>query len=84
MSRDHASITIEVKEVGGQITLQYYDDGPGFPEEVFTEDYKKKGVGSELINGIVSHSLGGKVIMKNKNGAITQIIFKNELKQSKE
>ena len=77
--RKKARIEVSFSQDDTHITMRYCDDGPGYPEAMLKEDFAKAHVGFELIHGIVTESLRGKVQLSNQNGAATTIIFKKEI-----
>jgi PAS domain S-box-containing protein len=72
-------IQVNINENNGLIQILYRDNGPGFPDAIINGDFSNAGIGFELIQGIVTQSLDGKLILRNENGAITEISFANEL-----
>ena len=77
--RETARITVDIKQRKNIVQLCFCDDGPGYPTEMLSGDRSKIGVGFELIEGIVEHSLNGKVRINNDYGAKTVIKFENEI-----
>jgi|GEM_PF-3529236 PAS domain S-box len=75
----YSSIEMNIEENDGRIHIVYRDNGPGFPEPIINGDYSKVGIGFELIRGIVTQSLDGDIVLRNDNGAVTEIFFANEL-----
>jgi PAS domain S-box-containing protein len=74
-----ADVTIEESE--DMIGLTYRDNGPGFPDIIFTGSGTDEGVGLELLKGIVRQSLRGTVDFSNKAGAVTLITFPKKEKE---
>lgn len=72
-------IEVIISEQDGRIHIIYKDNGPGYPSEIIEGNYSKSGIGFELIRGVVTQSLDGELVLKNENGAVTEIIFTNEL-----
>ncbi len=70
-------IAVNIHEDGEQVSICYRDDGPGYPEAMIRESASGENIGFQLIQGIVTRSLGGKVRIENKNGAVTRITFRN-------
>ena len=75
--RDKLNINIDIKEEDDNIILNYRDDGPGYPREILKEAHSIDSIGFELIQGIVKNSLLGDLKLKNDNGAVTILTFKN-------
>jgi PAS domain S-box-containing protein len=72
----HISVRIDHHNSGasaGIVTLEYRDDGPGYPEEVL--NLGRGGLGWDLIRSLVVHGLGGEVALRNEQGAVTTIHF---------
>lgn len=59
-----------------QISVEFRDNGPGFPEDVL--HLRQHSVGLYLIQKIVQQDLKGKVTWRNDRGAVTTIYFKAE------
>jgi len=78
-NRDKIRINIIIEQDGSKTTIQFKDNGPGFPEEIVKGDLGGSNIGFELIQGIVMKSLGGNIVFKNDNGAVTTISFENEI-----
>ncbi|MBN2807918.1 MAG: PAS domain S-box protein [Deltaproteobacteria bacterium] len=75
-----AQILVAMKENDhGVIYFSYKDNGPGFPPRLAEEDLGSSHVGMELIVGIITTSLQGKVTFNNDNGAKVCFHFKNLL-----
>ena len=74
--RDSVTINIGLEEENETIHLRFHDDGPGYPEEMVNADFSKTGVGWDLIRGIVTTSLRGRVELENRGGAAVTISFK--------
>ena len=55
------------------VTLEYRDDGQGYPVEVL--NLERRGLGWDLIRALVVHGLGGEVALRNEQGAVTTIHF---------
>jgi two-component sensor histidine kinase len=53
--------------------MVYRDRGSGYPETVLAGE--RRSVGLELVQMIVSHSLRGSWVIRNENGAVTEIRF---------
>ncbi|MDM8555728.1 PAS domain S-box protein [Desulfococcaceae bacterium HSG7] len=72
-NRETVQINVDIKQRKDDVRVCFCDDGPGYPQEIADGDFTDSGVGFELIQGIVRHSLGGKVRIENDNGAKTVI-----------
>jgi two-component sensor histidine kinase len=78
-NRDNIRINIIIEQDGAKTTVQFKDNGPGFPEEILKGDFSSSNIGFELIQGIVMKSLVGNVVFENDNGTVTTISFENEI-----
>ncbi len=76
--RKATCILVGVEHDKSEVSICFRDDGPGYPDEIVNGDYSKTSIGFELICGIVTQSLNGKVLFHNDNGAVTKILFENE------
>jgi PAS domain S-box-containing protein len=72
-------INIVIFNQEDNIKIVYQDNGRGYPDEVLNQTSGKRGVGLGLINGIISQSLDGEVMLRNEGGAVTEISFPKEL-----
>ena len=77
--RERLQITLNLSHRGNHIKILYSDNGPGFPEEFVRGDFSGANIGFELIRGIISRSLEGKLKLKNEAGAVAIITFKNHI-----
>lgn len=68
-----ARITVRIAHEGETIVFEFQDDGPGFPEEVLR--LERHNVGLYLIQSIVRKDLGGELVLRNNQGAVTVIRF---------
>jgi two-component sensor histidine kinase/putative methionine-R-sulfoxide reductase with GAF domain len=57
--------------------FKYRDNGPGYQPETILMNQSHFGLGLELIQQIVVHSLEGQLTIANDNGAVTTIMFEN-------
>ncbi|MDD5757565.1 MAG: PAS domain S-box protein [Desulfobulbaceae bacterium] len=73
--RNICQITIDISRDDDIITLTYRDDGPGFPEAVIEEKPLSKGIGFDLISGIIRKSLRGTLSLSNEAGGVARITF---------
>jgi two-component sensor histidine kinase len=72
-------IEVKIQEIEGKIYLAFKDNGQGYPETMIHGDYNNVSIGFEIIRGIVTQSLDGELMLKNEDGAVTEILFTNEL-----
>jgi two-component sensor histidine kinase len=72
-------IEVKIQEIDGKIQLIFRDNGPGYPESMINGDFVNVNIGFELIRGIVTQSLDGELSLRNEGGAVTEILFANEL-----
>jgi PAS domain S-box-containing protein len=75
----NGSIEVKIQELDGKIQLIFRDNGPGYPESMINGDFVNVNIGFELIRGIVTQSLDGELLLRNEGGAVTEILFANEL-----
>jgi len=74
--RDHGQITVQLtpnEEDRKQVTLQYRDDGPGWPDDVLQG--KRSGVGLRLIQAISRSPACSHLILQNNDGAMATLTF---------
>jgi PAS domain S-box-containing protein len=72
LSTDYPTeIKVMLTLVEAEVTLEFRDNGPGFPETALKSDGKT--VGLSLIKRIVDHSLEGQVNLHNDQGAVITI-----------
>ena len=71
------TIKVTVRLVEAEITLEFRDNGPGFPDNMGSGHVEK--VGLSLIKRIVEHSLDGEIRCHNDRGAVVTIQFKADL-----
>ena len=57
VNRETVQINVDIKQRKNYVRICFYDNGPGYPQEMADGDFTNSGVGFELIQGIVSHSL---------------------------
>jgi len=79
VDRTDGLIQMRIQESIGNIHIIFQDNGPGYPEFIIQGDFRNASIGFELIRGIVTQSLDGNLILRNENGAVTEILFANEL-----
>ena len=70
----HISVRIALENDDDTVLLEFRDDGPGHPEEVL--QLKSRNVGLYLIQTIVRDDLRGELALRNDQGAVTTIRFK--------
>lgn len=71
--RDTGKILAQIAVNDDIIYLEFRDDGPGYPAEVFQA--KSRSVGLYLIENIVKNDLHGQVDLSNDDGAVSKITF---------
>jgi PAS domain S-box-containing protein len=74
--RAEANIVVGAGMEGAIICLEYWDDGPGYPEAVLNEGGGN--VGMHLVRQLVSETLRGTVDFSNKDGAVAVLRIKTE------
>ena len=79
LSDGNGIIEVKIKEIEGRIHLVFRDNGPGYPELMIHGDFGVVNIGFELIKGIVTQSLDGELLLRNEEGAVTEILFANEI-----
>jgi two-component sensor histidine kinase len=72
--RDTVRITVCITQEDDVITLVYRNDGPGFPEEVLR--LERHSAGLDIVKKIVRKNLRGELVLRNDDGAVTQMRFK--------
>lgn len=77
--RDNVRLTINIIVEEGQVRFEFGDDGPGFPEDVL--HWKRYNVGMGVVRNLVQRTLGGQVLLANREGAVITLIFRNEVPQ---
>lgn len=73
-NRSAVRIAVKIMTREDQVQFQFKDDGPGYPPEVLS--LERYGLGIELIQPLVYHSLGGQLKLRSDHGAVTIIQFK--------
>lgn len=75
---DHAApmISVTPAQTNGTITVEYRDNGPGFPEEVLAE--KQFNTGLNLVRQLITESLHGTFSIDNQSGAVVRFSFSVE------
>ncbi len=74
--KDRSSLRIKVrmrKDRAGNVNLTYSDNGPGYPGDVLS--LKRKNLGLDLIQNLISKNLQGRLTLLNDGGAVTRIGF---------
>ncbi len=77
---DNGQIIVKIKQDGRNVSIHFIDCEPGYPDGLVKGCHDKSSIGFELIHGIVTQSLNGEVSFDYDNGAVTKILFENELK----
>ena len=72
-NEDHLCIWVEFDASPDQLSVRYRDDGPGFATEILEGERTPGHLGLRLIDGIVSHSLQGRLLLSNDGGAVSTI-----------
>lgn len=72
--RDTATIKVGIQSDGGEVVLQFRDDGPGYSDEVLRMN--RHGVGFDLVRNLIERNLRGEWKLYNDNGAVVEIRFK--------
>ncbi len=73
---DCININMKCEMIDNYISMEYSDNGPGYPEMIL--DKKNWNVGLSLIEKLVKGTLRGKIGISNDNGAKTTILIKCE------
>ncbi|MFQ5436020.1 MAG: GAF domain-containing protein, partial [Anaerolineae bacterium] len=79
VGRQKGGIWLETTLRNGLITLEYRDDGPGFPPDVLADNAPRYNVGFHLLHNMVRRSLDGSLLLANgdgRSGAIATITFR--------
>ncbi len=71
-------ITVHILVADETVRFEFRDNGPGYPQTILQQDTRQFGIGFELIQNIVHDRLGGKLSLRNDNGAVTIIEFKGD------
>jgi PAS domain S-box-containing protein len=75
-------VTCEDRKQGPSI--RFHNPGLGFPDAVLAGEREPGHVGLALVEGIVSHSLGGTLTLKNEEGAVVELHLPQECLVQKE
>ncbi len=73
--RNQARVAVRIARDDGEVTFQFRDDGPGYPEDVLRGENQH--VGLELIQNLVSKGLRGALDLQNDGGAVTTLRFED-------
>ncbi|MBN1875547.1 MAG: PAS domain S-box protein [Anaerolineae bacterium] len=76
--RIEVTITVNVTQEDNMISLEYRDDGPGYPPDVL--HHERQGVGLYLLERLVTYDIHGTLSLHNDNGAVTTLHFGVESK----
>jgi PAS domain S-box-containing protein len=71
--RNEAHIGVHIALEGDAVSLEYRDDGPGYPEDVLQMEHHA--VGFDLIQNLTRRSLRGELSLHNDEGAVAVIRF---------
>ncbi len=74
VNRQTARITVRISCQEERVSLEFRDDGPGYPEAVLR--LEQRNVGLYLIQALVQTDLRGELTLTNDNGAVTTLRFK--------
>jgi two-component sensor histidine kinase len=67
------TVTVSLQQQGGQVLVQVRDDGAGLPSDF---DLKRDGrLGLDLVDGLVTHDLGGTLSLDGDHGTIARLTF---------
>lgn len=75
-TRDHVQVGVRVTEDESFVTLEYRDDGPGYPEGVLKGEFPSTGL--KLVSSLVSGTLRGSVSLSNEGGAVATLRLRKE------
>jgi two-component sensor histidine kinase len=67
-------ITLGISRHHDMITLTYRNDGPDYPDEVLR--LERHSIGLDIIQQVVKRNLEGTMTLRNDNGAVTEIVFR--------
>ncbi len=68
-------VSIQIEATENNLSFVYQDNGPGYPAAIMEQDSFGSGIGIQMMNGIVTMSLGGEIHFSNAGGARTEIVF---------
>ncbi len=77
--RPEGMVWVKTTLADGRVSLEYRDDGPGYPPDVLVERSPRYNVGFHLLHNMVRRSLDGTLRLANddgRSGAIATITFK--------
>lgn len=69
-------VSVHVVQEGDRITFSYRNNGPGYPPEVLRLEHYSAGL--DIVRRIVDKNLRGDLILRNEDGAVTEIRFRVE------
>lgn len=72
---DHPCVDISISERDGKICIIFRDNGPGFPDAIISGNLQGRGIGFDLVTGIVRKSIRGTISFWNDKGAVSEICF---------
>jgi len=72
--RVSGKVSVNIGQDEDEVTFEFRDDGPGYPEEALRLERHK--VGLYLLKTIVANDLKGELALHNDQGAVTTIRFK--------
>jgi two-component sensor histidine kinase len=77
MDDEQLRITMYIhQDKSGIISINYRDNGSGFPDEVIRME--RSGLGIDIIKNMILKNLQGELTMLNDTGAVTEITFTGE------
>ena len=74
-NRDTAYIKVLITAEENIVQCEFRDNGPGYPDKVLQQ--QQQNIGIYLVQTIVHKDLHGEVTLRNDNGAVTMLKFKN-------
>lgn len=74
--KEHVRVAVELDEDDAFFTLEYRDDGPGYPAAVVGGAFPSVGLG--LVSSLVTGTLRGSLTLSNDRGAVATIRIKKE------
>ncbi len=79
VGRDVVHIDVQIVQEDEDIILTYHNDGPDYPADVLR--LARFNAGLDIIQKIVYHNLQGTLTLRNNVGPVTEIQFKQQVKQ---
>lgn len=69
-------ITVQISKENNMITIEYHDNGPGYPPEVL--NLQRHNVGIYILQQLITKTLRGSLTLSNREGALTTMRIKAE------